>query len=55
MLKRMKDDLTALDTKLSAVAVGEGKIVYLHDFSDETTPNTHLPSISFGVSVLMSE
>ena len=38
MLKRMMDDLTALDTKLSAVAVGEGKIVYLHDFSDETTP-----------------
>jgi len=38
MLKRMMDDLTALDTKLSSVAVGEGKIVYLHDFSDETTP-----------------
>ena len=26
------------NTILSAVAVGEGKIVYLHDFSDETTP-----------------
>ena len=38
MLKRMMDDLTALDTKLSSVAVVEGKIVYLHDFSDETTP-----------------
>lgn len=47
MLKRMMDDLTALDTKLSAVAVGEGKIVYLHDFSDEsvsvTTPVATTP------------
>lgn len=34
MLKRMMDDLAALDTKLSAVAVGEGKIVYLRDFSE---------------------
>lgn len=40
MLKRMMDDLTALDTKLSSVAVGEGKIVYLHDFSDESTSIT---------------
>lgn len=38
MLKRMMDDLAALDTKLSAVAVGEGKIVYLRDFSDEAAP-----------------
>ena len=38
MLKRMMDDLAALDTKLSAVAVGEGKIVYLRDFSDEPAP-----------------
>ena len=38
MLKRMMDDLAALDTKLSAFAVGEGKIVYLRDFSDATTP-----------------
>ena len=41
MLKRMMDDLAALDTRLSAVAVGEGKIVYLRDFSDrerETAP-----------------
>ncbi len=35
MLKRMMDDLATLDTRLSAVAVGEGKIVYLRDFSDE--------------------
>ena len=35
MLKRMMDDLAALDTKLSAVAVGEGRIVYLRDFSKE--------------------
>ena len=34
MLKRMMDDLTALDTKLSAVAVGEGRIIYLRDFSE---------------------
>lgn len=34
MLKRMMDDLAALDTKLSAVAVGEGKIAYLRDFSE---------------------
>ena len=38
MLKRMMDDLAALDTKLSAFAAGEGKIVYLRDFSDATTP-----------------
>lgn len=38
MLKRMMDDLAALDTKLSAVAVGEGKIAYLRDFSDEAAP-----------------
>lgn len=38
MLKRMMDDLAALDTKLSAAAVGEGKIVYLRDFSDEAAP-----------------
>jgi type IV secretory pathway VirB10-like protein len=38
MLKRMMDDLAALDTKLSSVSAGEGKIVYLHDFSrDERT------------------
>jgi type IV secretory pathway VirB10-like protein len=33
MLKRMMDDLAALDTKLSSVSVGEGKIAYLRDFS----------------------
>ena len=38
MLKRMMDDLAALDTKLSAVAVGEGRIIYLRDFSEETAP-----------------
>ena len=36
MLKRMMEDLDALDTKLSAVSVGEGKIVYLREFSEET-------------------
>ena len=35
MLKRMMEDLDALDTKLSAVSVGEGKIVYLREFSEE--------------------
>lgn len=39
MLKRMIDDLAALDTRLSAVAVGEGKIVYLRDFSDRERVN----------------
>ena len=34
MLKRMMDDLATLDAKLSAASVGEGKIVYLRDFSD---------------------
>ena len=38
-LKRMMEDLAALDTKLSAVSAGEGKIVYLHDFSaDKVIP-----------------
>jgi type IV secretory pathway VirB10-like protein len=38
MLKRMMDDLAALDARLSAVSAGEGKIVWLHDFSkDEAT------------------
>ena len=35
MLKRMMEDLAALDTKLSAVSAGEGKIVWLHDFSKD--------------------
>lgn len=34
-LKRMMEDLAALDTRLSTVSAGEGKIVYLRDFSDE--------------------
>ena len=38
MLKRMMDDLAALDTKLSAFSAGEGKIVYLRDVSDATKP-----------------
>lgn len=38
MLKRMMDDLAALDTRLAAASVGEGKIIYLRDFSDERTP-----------------
>ena len=38
-LKRMMEDLAALDTRLSAVSVGEGRVVYLHDFSaDKVTP-----------------
>lgn len=35
MLKRMMEDLDALDTKLSAVSAGEGKIVYLREFSED--------------------
>lgn len=35
MLKRMMEDLDALDTKLSAVSVREGKIVYLREFPEE--------------------
>ena len=38
MLKRMMEDLSALDTKLSAVSVGTGQIIYLRDFSDENKP-----------------
>lgn len=34
MLKRMMDDLATLDTRLAAASVGEGKIVYLRDFSE---------------------
>ena len=38
-LKRMMEDLAALDTRLLAVSVGEGKVVYLHDYSgDKVTP-----------------
>ncbi|MDR2503367.1 MAG: hypothetical protein LBD82_03140 [Deltaproteobacteria bacterium] len=33
-LKRMMDDLIALDGKLSAVSAGEGKVIWLRDFSD---------------------
>jgi len=35
MLKRMMEDLSTLDTRLSAVSVGTGQIVYLKDFSRE--------------------
>ena len=38
MLKRMMEDLSALDTRLSAVSVGTGQVVYLRDFSDESKP-----------------
>lgn len=38
MLKRMMDDLATLDTRLAAASVGEGKIVYLRDFSEEKVP-----------------
>lgn len=34
MLKRMVDDLDALDTKLSSISAGEGKIVYLREFEE---------------------
>ena len=40
MLKRMMEDLDALDAKLSAVSVGEGKIVYLREFSEEAPAAT---------------
>lgn len=40
MLKRMMEDLDALDAKLSAVSVGEGKIVYLREFSEEVPAAT---------------
>lgn len=33
MLKRMLEDLAALDTRLAAASVGTGQIVYLRDFS----------------------
>ncbi|WP_165071871.1 DotG/IcmE/VirB10 family protein [Desulfovibrio sp. ZJ200] len=45
MLKRMMEDLDALDTKLSAVAVGEGKIVYLREFSEEAPAATPVAAI----------
>lgn len=35
MLKRMMEDLAALDARLSGVAVGEGKIVFVGDFSKD--------------------
>ncbi|MBQ3060224.1 MAG: DotG/IcmE/VirB10 family protein [Desulfovibrio sp.] len=38
MLKRMMEDLSALDTKLSAVSAGTGQLVYLKDFSEEKKP-----------------
>ena len=34
-LKRMMEDLAALDAKLTSVSAGEGKIVYLCDFSGD--------------------
>lgn len=35
MLKRMMEDLATLDARLSGVAVGEGKIVFVGDFSKD--------------------
>lgn len=35
MLKRMMDDLAQLDTRLGAVAAGQGAIAYLHGFSKD--------------------
>ncbi len=46
MLKRMMEDLDALDTKLSAVSVGEGKIVYLREFSEEAPAATPVAATS---------
>lgn len=46
MLKRMMDDLATLDTKLSAVSVGEGKIVYLREFSEEDPAATPVAATS---------
>lgn len=40
MLKRMLEDLAALDTKLAAASVGTGQIVWLQDFSDEAREAT---------------
>ena len=48
-LKRMMEDLAALDTKLSSVAVGEGKVVYLQDPAKAVanqTVNAAVPSSS---------
>ena len=45
MLKRMMEDLDALDAKLSAVSVGEGKIVYLREFSEEAPAATPAAAI----------
>ena len=55
MLKRMMDDLAALDSKLSAVSVGTGQITYLKDFSkdkaevppQEKPSSTTSPAASF--------
>ncbi|MDR3358393.1 MAG: hypothetical protein LBN96_06015 [Desulfovibrio sp.] len=35
LLKRMMEDLAALDTKLTAVSAGTGNIAYQHDFSKD--------------------
>jgi len=35
LLKRMMEDLAALDNKLTAVSAGSGNIVYLYDFSKD--------------------
>lgn len=45
MLKRMMEDLETLDTKLSAVSAGEGKIVYLREFSEEAPVATHVAAV----------
>ena len=38
MLKRMMEDLAALDNRLTAVSAGTGSIAYLHDFSKDPNP-----------------
>lgn len=47
MLKRMMEDLAALDTRLAAASVGTGQIVYLRDFDNlETTSAEKTVSVS---------
>lgn len=40
MLKRMMEELAALDTRLSAVSAGTGQIVWLRDVEEKTPPVT---------------
>lgn len=40
LLKRMMEDLATLDARLASVSVGEGKIVFVSDFSKDEPPAT---------------